>query len=178
MGCGGPGCTACVAPESPDASGAVSGSVRRSPSTSGTAASLPRGSTPKCTISAWGWKNQKSKKTKKKLQECGGRKESGYFAPFFARLCESLLLFINDSGSRKPSVQRGTEQLERLAPRAPKRCRKAMERGKLERAVPLSRSGLLCRRECGTAELAGGRRGVAVCEQGSGAVTFFFFCFK
>lgn len=98
---------------------------------------------------------------------------------FSTPLCESLLSFINGSDSRKPTVQREAEQLERLAPRAPKRRRRAMERGKPARAVPWSRSGLLCRGECGTAELAGGRRGVAVFEQGSGAITFFFFfCFK
>lgn len=46
--------TVYVAPESRDASHTASSSARRSPSTSGTVMCLPRGSTPKCTISGWG----------------------------------------------------------------------------------------------------------------------------
>lgn len=85
-----------------------------------------------------GEKVRNQKKHTKLLREHGGREENGYFfLPFFHPcLCKSLHSFMNGTDSRKPLVQRETEQLERLAPRAPKRHRRAMERGKPERSVP------------------------------------------
>lgn len=57
-----------------------------------------------------------------------------------------------------------------LAPRAPAgRWRGGAEPRPAGAALP---------GECGTAERAGGRRGVAVFEQGSGAITFFLLLFQ
>lgn len=116
-------------------------------------------------------KSEIENKPKKKFQECRER-QNDYFGPFFARLCESPFSFINGSDTRKPFIQRETKQLERLAPRAPKKSDGEGEAGACCAPVPL-RAALPW--ECGTAELAGGRQGVAVFEQGSGAITLFFF---
>lgn len=77
---------------------------------------------------------------------------------FSTPLCESLLSFINGSDSRKLAAQRETEQLERLAPRAPKRRRRAMERGKPAccALVPLGAALPRGMRNCGA---GGGQEG-------------------
>lgn len=114
----------------------------------------------------------KKKKNQEETQGVWGKGGERLFCTFFCPwLCESLLSFINGSGSWKPSVWR--ETTGEVGSKGSKKAPKGDGGGKPECAVPLSHSRLLCRGECGTAELARGRRGVAVFEQGSGAITFF-----
>lgn len=104
-----------------------------------------------------GEKVRNQKNTRNYSRSVGEGRRMVIFLPFFHPcFCKSLHSFINGTDSRKPLVQRETEQLERLAPRAPKRHRRAMERGKPERSVPCPTRAALPRgmRNCG----AGGGR--------------------
>jgi len=157
----------------------AAGSKRRSPSMSGMVVCLPRGSTPKCRGLVWGWKSQKSKKNPRNSSRgVGEGKPTAILhlcSPPFE--CEPTLIHKWLWQPKALGMKRNQAAGE-VGSKGSKKTPKANGEGQPERTVPLFRCSLLCRGECGTAELAGGRRGVAELQQGSGAITFFFFCFK